>query len=69
MYFHSILDRVEWHKCFVYTQIRFGDGLVEPELEVEIEPRGNGRAICSGCGKKQATYDRLSPPRFQFVPL
>jgi hypothetical protein len=65
----SILNRVEWHKCFVYKQVRFVDGLVDPELEVEIEPRANSRAICSGCGEKRSGYGRLSPRRFQFVPL
>jgi hypothetical protein len=37
MHLKSILNRVERHKCFVYKQVRFVDGLVEPELEVEIE--------------------------------
>jgi len=69
MYLKSILNRVERHKCFVYKQVRFVDGLVEPELEVEIEPRANSRAICSGCGEKRPGYDRLSPRRFQFVPF
>jgi transposase len=69
MHLKSILNRVERHKCFVYKQVRFVDGLVEPELEVEIEPRANSRAICSGCGEKRPGYDRLSPRRFQFVPL
>ncbi len=45
------------------------DGLVEPKIEVVIEPRANSRAICSGCGEKRPGYDRLSPRRFQFVPL
>ena len=69
MHLKSILNRVERHKCFVYKQVRFVDGLVEPELEVEIEPRANSRAICSGCGEKRPGYDRLSPRRFQFVPF
>ena len=69
MHLKSILNRVERHKCFVYKQVRFVDGLVEPELEVDIEPWANSRAICSGCGEKRPGYDRLSPRRFQFVPL
>jgi len=69
MHLKSILNRVERHKCFVYKQVRFVDGLVEPEFEVEIEPRANSRAICLGCGEKRPGYDRLSPRRFQFVPL
>jgi transposase len=69
MHLKSILNRVERRTCFVYSQVRFVDGLVEPELEVKIEPRANSRAICSGCGEKRPGYDRLSPRRFQFVPL
>jgi transposase len=65
MHLKSILNRIEWHKCFVCTRIRFVDGLVEAELGVEIEPRANSRAICSGCGQKRPAYDRLAPRRFQ----
>jgi transposase len=36
---------------------------------VAIEPRANGRPICSGCGKRRPGYDRLPPRRCQFVPL
>jgi hypothetical protein len=41
----SILNRIERHKCYVYTRIRFVDGLVEPELEVAVErvPWGDGK--------------------------
>lgn len=69
MHLKSIINRVERHKCFVYKHVRFVDGLVEPGLEVEIEPWANSRTICSGCGKKRPGYDRLAPRRFQFVPL
>jgi transposase len=39
MHLKSILTRVERHKCFVYKRVRFVDGVAQPELEVEIEPR------------------------------
>jgi hypothetical protein len=70
MHLKSILNRVERHKSFVYTQATFveRDG-VEPCIEVQIEPRANGRPICSGCGKKRPGYDRLAARRFEFVPL
>ena len=57
-------------KSFVSTHASFveGDG-VEPCIEVEIEPRANGRPICSGCGQKRPGYDRLAARRFEFVPL
>jgi transposase len=36
---------------------------------VRIEPRANGRPICSGCGRPGPGYDRLPERRFEFVPL
>ena len=36
---------------------------------MEIEPRANGRPICSKCGKKRPGYDWLPARRFEFVPL
>lgn len=70
MQLESILNRVEPLKSFVYKEQR----LVEvpggqPFLEVDIEPRANGRPICSGCGKKRPGYDKLAARRFEFVPL
>jgi len=70
MHLKSILNRVEPLKSFVYKEQR----LIEvpgsqPFLEVDIEPRANGRPVCSGCGKKGAGYDRLAARRFEFVPL
>ena len=54
MHLKSIPNSVERHKCFVYTRIRFVDGVVEPELEVKCEPRATSQAICSGCGESSA---------------
>ena len=66
----SILNRVEPLKSFVYqrAEILEVEG-IPAVIQVEIVPRANWRPICSGCGKKGPTYDRLSPRRFQFVPL
>ena len=36
---------------------------------MRIEPRANGRPICSKCGKQRPGYDRLAARRFEFVPL
>jgi len=68
MQLKTILNRVQKHSSFVYGTIRF----IEAErltLEVEVQPRENGRARCSGCGKPAPGYDRLAPRRFEFVPL
>lgn len=64
-----ILNRVEYFKSFVYGQAKFvedSDGL---RIEVPIEPRKNGRPICSVCEQPAPGYDRQPERRFEFVPL
>ena len=65
----TILNLVEPYKSFVYKQVRWADPKTKTEIEVLVEPRKNSRAICSGCNKPYAGYDRLPPRRFEFVPL
>jgi transposase len=68
MQLKTILNQVQKHASFVYTDARFVEG--EPrQLEMKIRPRQGSRAICSGCGKRGPTYDTQPPRRFQFVPL
>lgn len=70
MQLKTMLNRVEWHKSFVYGEVRWGEAGGEPCLEVPIEPRKNGRAICSECDRPAPGYDRSGEPRrFEFVPL
>jgi transposase len=69
MQVQTILNRVQRHRSFVYRDTRWRDGDKGLALEVIIEPRANGRAICSGCGERRAGYDRLPPRSFDFVPL
>ena len=66
MQLQTILNRVEKQKGFVYSNVSFNKN---QELEIEVRPRRNSRAICSGCGQKGPTYDHTSVRRFQFVPL
>ena len=70
MQLQVILNRVQRHRGFVYKKAKLVEksgGLV---VEVDIEPRSNSRAICSGCGRTGPGYDReRTPRRFQFVPL
>ena len=66
MQIQTILNRVEKQKGFVYSKASFNK---KGELEIEVRPRSNSRAICSGCGKKGSTYDHSSIRQFQFVPL
>jgi transposase len=69
MHLKTILNRVAPHKSFVYGKVRWVEEAARPTLEVEIEPRANGRPICSGCGRSCPGYDRLPPRSFEFVPL
>ncbi|MCP3996704.1 MAG: transposase family protein, partial [bacterium] len=65
----SILNRVYKFPSFVYTDVvRCGEG-DEMSLEVHLQPRANGRPICSGCDRPGPGYDTLKPRRFEFVPL
>jgi transposase len=69
MRIQTILNRVEKFKSFVYGEVRFedqGNGLA---LVVQMKPRKNSRAFCSGCGRPGPVYDRLDERRFEFVPL
>jgi transposase len=68
MQLKTILNRVERYKSFVYGEPRWAAD-THSTIEVPIEPRANGRPICSGCGKQRPGYDRLAPRRFDFVPL
>jgi transposase len=69
MLLKTILNRVQKYPGFVYDEGRLIEedgGLV---LEIGISHRSNGRAICSGCGRRCPGYDRLPARRFEFVPL
>ena len=59
MQLQTILNRVEKQKRVVYSKACFNK---KGELEIDIRPRRNSRAICSGCGKKGSTlgYHRFS---------
>ncbi len=68
MQLKTILNRVQKHSSFVYTDARFVEG--DPVgLEIDIRPRVGSRPRCSGCGTRGPTYDTLPARRFQFIPL
>ncbi len=70
MQLQTILNRVQRHRGFVYKKATLVEKRDGPVVEVDIEPRSNSRAICSGCGRAGPGYDRERTPRsFQFVPL
>jgi transposase len=69
MQLKTILNHVERHKSFVYQDARWADPETKTAIEIPIQARANGRAICSGCGQTAPGYDRLDERRFEFVPL
>lgn len=69
MQLKTILNRVQKFKSFVYGAIRWAEEASEPMIEVEVHPRSNSRAICSGCGRKRPGYDTLPARRFEFIPM
>ena len=69
MHLKTILNHVQRHKSFVYREARWADPRSKTAIEIFIEPRANGRAICSGCGQPTPGYDRLAERWFEFVPL
>ncbi|MEA3339844.1 MAG: ISL3 family transposase [Chloroflexota bacterium] len=70
MLLKTILNRIDWHKSFVYGNdriIKEGDRLA---IEIDVKPRANGRPICSVCGLPGPCHDRIPRPRrFEYVPL
>jgi transposase len=70
MLLKTILNRIDRHKSFVYGNDRILEEDGELAIEIDVEARGNGRPICSGCGHPRPGYDRMQEPRrFQYVPL
>ena len=58
-----------YHKSFVYGTARWIIHEGASAVGVPIQPRANGRPLCSGCGQAGPGYDRLPERRYQFVPL
>ena len=69
MQLKTILNHVERHKSFVYQEARWANAATKTEIEIPVQPRANGRPLCSGCGQAAPGYDRLAERRFEFVPL
>ena len=65
----TILNRVQRHKSFVYTEAHLREDGGRLMLDVELRPRTNARPRCSGSARPRPGYDTLPPRRFEFVPL
>jgi transposase len=69
MQLKTILNKIQKHPSFVYKNARLFEDEEGLRIEVNIEPRANSKAECSGCHKRRPGYDRLPERRFEFVPL
>ena len=69
MQLKTILNQCHKFKSFVYDQVRLVNRNGKKHIEVDVLPRRNGKAICSGCERPARLYDRLNKRRFEFIPL
>jgi len=69
MQLKTILNQCHKFKSFVYGQVRFVDRGVHKHIEVDVRPRRNSQALCSGCSHPAPLYDRLNKRHFEFIPL
>jgi hypothetical protein len=55
---------------FVYSSVAMSGELGQRSMQVHLRARKGSKAVCSGCGKKRAGYDKAPSARsFAFVPL
>jgi transposase len=72
MLIKTLLNRVQPVKGFVYDKVELVPDLSQPDdvrLDVTMRARRGSRGVCSGCGRRGATYDTLAARRFHFVPI
>ena len=69
MQLQVILNHVEHYKGFVYQRVSWDKTTSPWTLRVQVVPRANSHAECSGCREKCPGYDRLPEREFEFVPL
>ena len=69
MRIETILNNCQKFKSFVNKEVKWSIEAKEKCIDVVIEPRKNGHAICSCCHKVAGCYDKQDIRRFEFVPL
>ncbi len=70
MRIRTVLNHCYKFKSFVYDAERWDERNDKSCIVVDIVPRKNGKAICSGCNKPGSVYDHQPQPRyFEFIPL
>src|SRR5256712_7059596 len=69
MQIKTILNRIQKQRGFVYGTVQVEEQIGSLALTIDIAPHRRNRPRCSGCGGSGRVYDRLTPRRFEFVPL
>lgn len=65
----TVLNHCYRHKSFVYGKSGFEEKKGKTTMVIDIQPRKNGLAECSVCGKVCGIYDQMKEARlFDFVP-
>jgi transposase len=70
MQVQHILRSIQPQPGFVYSKATMSGAGKHRSIRVHLEPRKGAKAVCSGCCKKRAGYDKALVARsFVFVPL
>jgi len=69
MQIKTILNRIQKQRGFVYGAVQVEEQIGSLALTIDIAPHRRNRPRCSGCGESGRVYDRLTPRRFEFVPV
>ena len=69
MLIKTILNHIEKHKSFVYTNIGSEKIYGKEAIVVDLKSRKNGKGICKTCKATCAGYDSLSARLYEYVPL
>jgi len=63
----TLLNQCYHFPGFVYQPARLSPD--RKRLEIRVRPRVGSKAICSGCHRPAAGYDRLAERSFEFIPV
>lgn len=69
MLIKTILNKCYKFKSFIYGKVDFTIIRNREAIKIEIHPRRNSHAICSGCHIAAPLYDKLHPRLFEFIPI
>ena len=73
MLIKTLLNHVQPFKGFVYKNVKLTSShdrfeWQEERLVVEVVPRSNSKAVCSGCLQPASGYDKLPGRLFDCLP-